>query len=149
MGLEIGLLNVRRSTFIRAKPPRVWEEFTSFERLAAWFGTGHRLEHYEPRVGGRIGLSVELEGERRRFGGVVLVFEAAQELSFSEDWEIGGEPEPAFVTIRLSSILDGCHVELFHHGFERCGLKAALDLEGHEEGWSVQHLKALRQIVEG
>ena len=61
--LEIGTLHVRRSNFIQASPARVWEEFTSFERLAAWFGQGHTLVEYEPRLGGRIRLFVEPNGE--------------------------------------------------------------------------------------
>ena len=47
MGIEIGTLYVRRSAWLRATPERVWQEFTSFERLAAWFGRGHRLEALE------------------------------------------------------------------------------------------------------
>jgi len=33
MGIEIGVLAVRRSVLIHTPPARVWEEFTSFERL--------------------------------------------------------------------------------------------------------------------
>ena len=44
MGIEIGSLHVRRSNFVQATPERVWQEFTSFDRLAAWFGRGHQLE---------------------------------------------------------------------------------------------------------
>ena len=148
MGLEIGTLHVRRSGFVRASPARVWEEFTSFERLAAWFGQGHQLESYEPAPGGRIDLSVELEGEKRRFGGEIVVFEAGRELSFSDDWEQGGGPVPAFITIRLTPLYEGCHVEIFHHGFERLGAEGPAELEGHEAGWHTRHLKTLRAIVE-
>ena len=48
MGIAISQLYVRRSIFINASPERVWEEFDSLNRLAAWFGTGHRLERFEP-----------------------------------------------------------------------------------------------------
>ena len=40
MGLTIGLLNVRRSILIQASPQRVWQEFESFDQIAAWFGLG-------------------------------------------------------------------------------------------------------------
>ena len=33
MGIEISALKVRRSSLIQATPERVWQEFTSFERL--------------------------------------------------------------------------------------------------------------------
>ena len=40
MGLQIGLLNVRRSILIQAPPDRVWQEFETFDRFAAWFNRG-------------------------------------------------------------------------------------------------------------
>lgn len=39
-------------------------------------------------------------------------------------------------------------VEIFHHGFERLGADAAVNLEGFESGWDIRHLKALRGIVQ-
>ena len=56
MSLTIGPLHIRRSTFIKASPARVWKEFESFESLAAWFGIGHTLESYEPKAGSVIRL---------------------------------------------------------------------------------------------
>lgn len=149
MGIEIGALQVRRSAFLRATPERVWEEFTSFERLAAWFGLGHTLEVYEPGPGGEIRLSVEIEGAKRPFGGTLVAFEPARELSFSNNWESDGWPVPTFITLRLTALYGGCHVELFHHGFERLGDEAGAELQGYEAGWDSHHLDALRAIVEG
>jgi len=149
MGIEIGTLHVRRSGLVRATPERVWQEFTSFDRLAAWFGRGHRLEAYTPEPGGRVRLSVEIDGVRRFFGGPITVFEPARELTFENDWESDGWPVPTFVTLRLSPVGDACHVELFHHGFERLGDDADAELEGFEAGWHSRHLEALKAIVEG
>ena len=56
-----------------------------------------------------------------------MVFEPARELSFSEDWESDGGPVPSFITIRLTPLYEGCHVELFHHGFERLGIAEEVD----------------------
>ena len=89
MGMQISALHVRRSSLIEATPERVWREFTSFERLAAWFGRGHQLELYEPELGGQILLSVEINGAKRSFGGPILIFEPARELTFSNNWESG------------------------------------------------------------
>ena len=149
MGIEIGTLHVRRSGLIRATPARVWQEFTSFDRLAAWFGTGHQLEAYEPKRGGRIRLSVEIDGTKRAFGGPILVFEPERELSFSSNWESDGLPVPTVMTLRLSALYDACHVEIFHHGFERLGGDAGSALQGYESGWDSHHIDALRAIVEG
>lgn len=149
MGIEIGALYVRRSSLVQATPDRVWQEFGSFDRLAAWFGRGHRLELYQPELGGRILLSVENDGAKRAYGGPILVFEPGRELTFSNNWEADGWPVPTLLTLRLTPLYDACLVELFHHGFERLGRDAAAELEGYEAGWHSRHLEALKAIVEG
>lgn len=146
--MEIGALNVRRSIFIEALPSRVWQEFGSFERIAAWLGRGHRLHRLEPRAGGRVDLSAEIDGERRHFGGRVLLVEPEREITFESNWEPPHAwPVPTLWTIRLTALYDGTLVELFHHGFERLGAEAADNLQDYEDGWDVKHLKALRSII--
>jgi uncharacterized protein YndB with AHSA1/START domain len=147
--MEIGLLNVRRSILIQASPERVWEEFGSFERIAAWLGRGHELHVFEPRLNGRVDMSVEIDGQRRHYGGPVLVYDPQREVSFESNWEAPHAwPVPTLWTIRLTPLYDATLVEIFHHGFERLGADAADSLQGYEEGWDVRHLKALRSIVE-
>ena len=62
-------LIVRRSIHIKAPPPRVWQEFASFERMNLWWGVTHgtpeggtpkgqRLLRYEPHKGGHIEMEV-------------------------------------------------------------------------------------------
>lgn len=146
--MHVGTLYVRRSTLINALPQTVWEQFTSFKKINAWFGIGHKLESYEPKVGGSIRLSADVEGNKRFFGGNIVVFDKGKELSFSENWEIDPYPYDCFITIRLSHLYDQCHVELFHHGLERLGELASSELQGHEEGWHSRHLGTLKKIVE-
>jgi uncharacterized protein YndB with AHSA1/START domain len=149
MGIEISRLHVRRSSFIEATPRRVWQEFVSFERLEAWFGTGHKLERFEPKLGGEMELSIEVESGAEFFGGSILVFDEATELSFENNWKSERAwVVPTFVTIRLTPLYQGTLVELFHHGFERLGTLAAGQLESFEAGWTSGHLVALREIVE-
>jgi uncharacterized protein YndB with AHSA1/START domain len=149
MGLTISLLNVRRSIFIQASPERVWQEFTSFERIAAWFGRGHELHRFEPKLGGQVEMSVVIDGEARHYGGPVVGFEPQREISFESNWTGSRAwPVPTFFTFRLTPLYDGTLVEIFHHGFERLGADAADNLEGYEQGWDIKHLKALRQLVE-
>ena len=150
MGTQIGLLNVRRSIFIQAPAARVWEEFTTFERICAWLSRGHTVHVFEPRLGGAVDMSVEIDGVRQHYGGPILIWEPGREVTFESNWEKGPMtwPVPTLWTIRLTPIYDGTHVELFHHGFERFGTEAADNLEGYESGWDVKHLKALRSIVE-
>ncbi len=80
MGVEIGVLAVRRSVLIKAPPERVWQEFTSLERMRAWFGRGHTLHEYEPRLGGKVELSVVIDGKPHRYGGRIIAFEPAREV---------------------------------------------------------------------
>jgi len=150
MGATIGTLHVRRSAFLRATPERVWEEFASFERLAVWFGIGHTLHAYEPKLGATVDLSVELEGARQHYGGAISVFDPVREVTFDCNWH---DPSlawtvPMLLTLRLTPAYDGTMVEIFHHGFERLGEEAGAQLEGYEEGLDNKHLKALRTLVE-
>lgn len=149
MGLEIGTLHVRRSIFINAAPEAVWQHFATFEGICGWLDHGHTVHQFEPKVGGTVDMSVEIDGEPRHYGGPVLVFETGSEVSFESQWE--GDrawPMPSFWTIRLTSLYGGTSVELFHHGFERMGAEAADQLEGYEGGWGINHLQALRSLVE-
>jgi uncharacterized protein YndB with AHSA1/START domain len=150
MGTTVGTMYVRRSAFIRATPERVWEEFASFERLRGWFGIGHALLAYEPKVGASVELSVELEGTRQHYGGPITVFEPAREVTFACNWhdQSLAWTVPTMWTLRLSASYDGTMVEIFHHGFERLGEAGGTALEGFEEGWDNKHLKALRAIIE-
>lgn len=149
MGMQIGTLYVRRSALIRATAERVWQEFTTFDRFSAWFGQGHRLETYQPVPGGRVRLSVEIDGVRTAFGGSIVIFAPARELTFTNNWESDDAwPVPTALTLRLAPLFDACQVELFHHGFERLGDAADEILQGYESGWHSRHLEALKRIVE-
>jgi uncharacterized protein YndB with AHSA1/START domain len=146
---KIGTLAVRRSILINAAPERIWQEFESFEKLAAWFGRGHRLLEYEPRLGGNVLLEVEHEGQTLRYGGPVIVFEPASELTFENDWIPNtGWPAPTLITLRLTPALDGTLVELFHHMIENTGDDRDEWHAGFEKGWDMKHLIALKQIIE-
>ena len=150
MGTMVGAMYVRRSAFIEATPQRVWEEFASLDRLREWFGIGHTLHAYEPKLGARVELSVAIDGTHQHYGGVITVFEPVREVTFECNWQ---DPSlawtvPTLWTLRLSAAYGGTMVEIFHHGFERLGEAGGTQLEGYEEGWDNKHLKALRAIVE-
>lgn len=150
MDTTIGTMHVRRSGFVQATPERVWDELASFERLRQWFGIGHTLHAYEPKLGAEVELSVELDGTRRHYGGPIVVFAPGREVTFAVNWH---DPAlawsvPTMWTIRLTAAYDGTTVEIFHHGFERLGPLGGSELEGFEDGWDNKHLKALRAIVE-
>ena len=147
MGVEIGDLSVRRTIHIRATPERVWQEFESFEKMQAWFGTGHRLLDYEPEVGGSVLLGFA-DDESARYGGKIVIFEPGREVTWENDWIPNrGWEHPTFITLRLKPYLDGTLVELFHHGFEGVGPDAGEQHTGYEGGWNLTQLEALRELV--
>jgi uncharacterized protein YndB with AHSA1/START domain len=156
MGATIGALHVRRSIWIDAKPDEVWHEFETLERMRAWFGTGHTLVRYEPRVGGIVEMDASSDtethgegAENLRFAGNVVVFEPGRELTFESDWLGHGWIAPPMITIRLLEHDGGTLVELFHHGFEALGTTAvaAENQQGFEGGWTTRQLVALRERV--
>lgn len=150
MVTEIPLLSVRRSIFIHAPPERVWQEFETFERMRSWYGTGHSLLQYEPRVGGWVetDAGIHSDGEGLRFAGRVTVFDPPRELTFEQDWLGHGWAAPPLITIRLTPAAGGTLVELFHHGFERVGGDPGEEHRGFEGGWTIRQLEALRELVE-
>lgn len=147
--MEISPLAVRRSTFIKAAPERVWREFETFERMKAWFGTGHQLTVYEPRVGGRVETDAGAPqgGGGLVFGGEIVVWEPGREITWENDWYGHGWARPSLITIRLTPYVDGTIVELFHHRFEGTDAPGEM-LNGFEGGWDTHHLEGLRVIVE-
>lgn len=144
------LLTVRRCIHISATPERVWRELASLERMQAWFGTGHTLLQYEPREGGWVELEVDAYGETLRFGGRIITFDPPRELTFEDDWlpPRNGIPEKVLLTLRLTPDATGTIVELIQHGFERLGERGAEVHRGHEGGWTIRQLEALRALVE-
>jgi uncharacterized protein YndB with AHSA1/START domain len=143
------MLTVRRCIHIAAAPERIWREFEDHDRMSRWWGTGHRLVTYEPRVGGTIEMEVDAHGGLQRFGGRITVFEPGRELTWEDNW-IGelAWPTTIFSTLRLTPISGGTLVEFIKHGFDRLGARAAEVHEGLEGGWSITQLRALRGIVE-
>ncbi|MEX1103252.1 MAG: SRPBCC domain-containing protein [Dehalococcoidia bacterium] len=151
MGTKIGPLAVRRSIWIAATSERVWQEFESHDRMKAWFGTGHSVTAYEPRLGGYVetdsGHSRE-HGEPLRFGGKIVVWDPPHQVTWENDWFGHGWVAPSLMTFRLTPAEGGTVVELFHHGFERTGESLTETLNGFEAGWTLRQLEALRQLVE-
>ena len=150
MELALSPLPIRRSIHIGAPPERVWREFETFERMAAWFGTGHRLVRYEPRLGGQVEL--EIDGQYRgssRWGGAITVFDPPRQLTFEDRWVPDhGWDGPMLLTFRLTPFLQGTMVELLIHDIEATGAGAVETHAGGESGWTVRHLAALKEIVE-
>jgi len=154
------ILVVRRSIHILATPERVWEEFTSFERMNRWWGViigtpeagkpnGQRLITYEPRVGGHVEMEVLYQGAPLRYGGKIVVFEPGQELTFECDWIPNqGWLRPTLITLRLTAALGGTLVELMHHGFEHTGANGSDEHTGYEGGWSMTQLNALKGVLQ-
>jgi uncharacterized protein YndB with AHSA1/START domain len=159
MNPDDSVLRVRRSIHIDAARSRVWDEFSSFERMNLWWGIvlgvpdagkpqGMRLVVYEPRKGGRAEMEVMMDGKPARFGGPIVSFIPQSELTIENDWIPNqGWKRPTYFTLRLSDALGGTLVELFHHGFERTGEGASDEHAGYEQGWGMTQLDALRSLI--
>ncbi len=144
---QISPYHVRRCAWIDAPPDVVWNEFTTFDGMRAWYGTGHTLTQYEPRVGGIVETTVTLDGKLERFRGQVLSYEPGAEITFEQMWVGSDDEGPTQVTIRLTPLDGGTLVELFHHGYERLGGSIADHLAGYEDGWTVRQVHALRDLI--
>jgi uncharacterized protein YndB with AHSA1/START domain len=155
------ILKIRRSISIAAHPSRVWEEFGSKTRMEGWWGkmrdkpvagqpNGQRLRIYEPTLGGRIEMEVDMDGSPTRYGGSIGTFDPGRELTFENDWIPNQRwAKPTYMTVRLRPALGGTLVELFHHGFEHVGGDVAGEHEGYEQGWGMLQLSSLKAVVEG
>ena len=149
METKVGLLHVRRSIYIKALPNEVWQEFTSLESLRAWLGQGQIIHEYDFSPAGKIDLSIEINNKSIHFGGPVVSLIHESEITFEMQWQNDSSwIVPTYWTIRLTGIYGGTQVELFHHGFERLGRDGPDNLQAYEDGWTVNHLSALREIVE-
>ncbi|HEX7758034.1 MAG TPA: SRPBCC domain-containing protein [Caulobacteraceae bacterium] len=160
MKADDSVLSVRRSIHIHAPAARVWEAFTSIDSMGRWWGavigvptagtpSGQWLMEYQPAVGGRCEMEVLIDGQRTRYGGKILVFDPARELSFDSDWMPNqGWEQPTTITIRLRPALGGTLVELFHHGFEHTGGDVSSEHAGYEQGWGMTQLLALKTMIE-
>ena len=110
---------------------------------------GQHLRTYEPKLGGRIEMEVDMDGSPARYGGVIKTFDKDRELTFENDWMPNqGWAKPTFMTLRLTPVLGGTLVELFHHGFEHVGADAAEQHAGYEQGWGMLQLSCLKQVAE-
>src|SRR5215467_2663017 len=116
---EQAVLKVRRSVHIRASRERVWREFVAYDRMNQWWGillgtpiggeqNGMRLLKYEPLVGGRVEMEVNMEGKPARFGGRISSLDPQHEVTMENDWIPNrGWAAPTYFTLRLSDALDG------------------------------------------
>ncbi len=155
------VLVVRRSIHIQAPPARVWEEFTTFDRMNRWWGftagapeagkgAGQRLVRYEPRLAGHVEMEVLFQGQPMRYGGKIVTFQPGRELTFESDWIPNlGWLRPTLITIRLTDIMGGTLVEILHHGFEQAATNASDQHADYEGGWNMLQLNALKRVVAG
>ena len=157
MDPEDSYLRVRRSVLVPASPREVWSYFASREAMQHWWGIvrelpeagrsdGQWLDVYEPCEGGRIMMSVMLDGVRTSYGGRIVRFVPREELRFENDWDPPVFEQPSLVSIRLVGVDEGTVVELHHYGFERTGADAGETHLGYESGWGTTQLAALRAL---
>ena len=147
MTTAIGELAVRRVIVIAAPRERVWEEFTSPERMKRWFVCKRLV--LEPREGGRFETEGDHGGIHYVFGGKVVTYQPARELTVEWGWLPPRWPEVTLLSFLLKSEDGGgTRVEIVHHGFERLRERAREVYESFERGWDLSELEALKRAVE-
>jgi uncharacterized protein YndB with AHSA1/START domain len=112
--------------------------------MRAWYGVGHKLLSYEPRVGAEV--LTDVGGDGFQFVGNVRVFDPPRELTFEQQWVGKDWPGPVLITIRLTPCAKGTHVELFQHGFEQFDDPGETHY-GFESAWDLTQLTKLRERV--
>ena len=54
--------------------------------MRQWFGIGHTLHVYVPKLGADVELSVDLDGTRQHYGGPITFLEPLREVTFVCNW---------------------------------------------------------------
>ena len=94
-------------------------------------------------------MEVNWDGEPVRYGGPIVVFAANSQFTIENDWMPNrGWKQPTYLTVRLSPVLEGTVVELFHHGFEHVGGDVGAEHARYEQSWGMLQLNALKEIAE-
>lgn len=147
MAMATGGLAVRRSIVIEAPAERIWEEFTSAERMQRWFHCQRLV--FEPWQGGRFETEGYHHGVHYVFGGEVLTYAPPRELTVEWCWVPPRWPDISLLTFTLARQDERrTRVEIAHHGFERLGERAREIYDSFEAGWDLSELEALKHAVE-
>ncbi len=89
--------------------------------MRLWFGTGHTLLRYEPRVGADVELSIEHEGRTLYYGGQITAFDPPNELTFESLFRPNedGWDASTLITIRLTAGWHDCRAVSPRHRAHR------------------------------
>ena len=113
------------------------------------------MHELTPTVGSRVDISIEGDEEhpgdneqRAHMVGIVRAVVPNVELTFDTNFESNPMPAKTVWTFRLTEFGGNTLVEFFHHGYEAFEDSAADVLQDLEVVWGMEHLIALREIVE-
>lgn len=143
------LLTIELKIEIKAPPKKVWQVFSSAERMQKWMG----LLGYQPKVGSEYIMHVNAPDGKVDFYGEVTTYDPPKELAFTwTQQEAGKQPWPVstLVTLKLIETKTGTQVKLIHSGFEALAEDIAEhEYQGHIIGWErSQALSGLKELVE-
>lgn len=151
MGDLRALLQIERSTVVRASRSRVWRALTTAQEFASWFGV---------RVDGEFapGAALELVTTHPDYAGIrfpVFIEVMQPETTFAWRWFPGGSnPERSdreqttVVTFTLEEVPGGTRVTVCETGFDRVKLEErARAYDDNVGGWQAQFV-ALAKYVE-
>ena len=135
------LKEIRFTTYIAAKPERVWRAVETQELIRRWLGS--RTE-YEPGLGGRVRV-YDSTGEYM-MGGKIVTWEPGRRMAFVWEQFAPTQHGPTLFTFELQPEGDGTRVTLLHDHFEEVPEQDYLD---YKQGWGTgeQQLARIAEIA--
>lgn len=138
---------VRLHRVLRSTPEKIYRAFLEPDALAKWLpphGFVAKIQHLEPKVGGRYQMSFTNfgTGHTHSFGGEYLELVPNERLCYTDRFEDPNMPGEIRCTVTLKKVLCGTEIQIVQEG-----LPDAIPVEMCYLGWQ-ESLASLAELVE-
>jgi uncharacterized protein YndB with AHSA1/START domain len=145
--LDMSSNTVRLHRVLRATPERIYRAFLEPDAMAKWlppYGFTCRVEHMEPRVGGKFRMAFTnfSSGNSHAFGGEYRELIAHKRIRYSDVFDDPSLPGEMLTTINLKAVSCGTDLSIVQEG-----IPDVIPLEMCYLGWQ-ESLVQLAQLVE-
>jgi uncharacterized protein YndB with AHSA1/START domain len=135
--------SVRLERTFEADIDRVFRAFTDPADLVRWWGPMNvrtSIAEIDLRVGGECRWVMHPEGQVAVLYGRIVELDPPQLLVMTNRWD--GQDQESLVTLRLSSVPTGTHLELIHQR-----LPAGADPRQYQQGWDAALASLTRYLM--